>query len=466
VGAYSGGARGEGPWTAREYAATAKAIEQSTATAAAGGISKAVAAAQKAAAGGRYGDPIHAWAQYYNHPGGVGWYAGGGLIPGYASGGVVGGKPITPKKGKTTSGGQLAKDTAELKKAQAELDKIQKAAAAHVHKLRVPLERDELYLLNHPGLDESRKKALEAEISKQEKTVKDYRDAQAKKEDALTKKIALLKKLIASDAKPKAGPAPKIPKGSQKSYLARLASDVTKLAKLKKTVNAHIKALRKPISTEELYLLEHPGLAAGKRSSIQAEIKRQEAAVSKYRKKETASEGTLESEIKLLRSLTGEPDDTKYGGAGTDTTAADAGGGTGTTDTTPPAGVFTGILPGPPAAYGGLDITGGGTGGLGGSGSSSPLVSLPSAPAFVSPGGEGFGSNYGTSASGAGLTGQVSGLPAVPGAGGTIGSGAEYYLAQLVALAKTAPAETGGHLGRALNGVSRSAYARSTYSAR
>jgi hypothetical protein len=93
-------------------------------------------------------------------------------------------------------------------------------------------------------------------------------------------------------------------------------------------------------------------------------------------------------------------------------------------------------------------------------------VSLPSAPAFVSPGGEGFGSNYGTSASGAGLTGQVSGLPAVPGAGGTIGSGAEYYLAQLVALAKTAPAETGGHLGRALNGVSRSAYARSTYSAR
>lgn len=29
---------------------------------------------------GRYGDPIHAWAQYYDHPGGVGWYGKGGRM--------------------------------------------------------------------------------------------------------------------------------------------------------------------------------------------------------------------------------------------------------------------------------------------------------------------------------------------------------------------------------------------------
>jgi hypothetical protein len=414
---------------------------------------------------GRYGDPIGAW----KHELGSGWYADGGLVPHFASGGVVSGKPKTPTKSKSTSSGQLAKDTAELKKAQSELDKLQKAASAHVKKLRVPLQRDELNLLDHPGLDESRKKALEASISKQEKTIKDYRDAQAKKEDDLTKKIALLKKLIATDAKGSAGgKAPVIPKGSQKSYLAKLAADVTKLAKLKKTVNAHIKALRKPIDTEELYLLDHPGLAASKRSALQAKIKKQEAAVSAYRKKETKAEDTLSAEIKLLRSLTGEPADAKYGGTGDtttdDTTSTDDS--SSASDAPTPAGTFVGVLPGPPAAYGGLDISGGGTGGLGGSGSSSPLVSLPSAPGFVSPGGEGFGSNFATSASGAGAGAPVSGIPAVPGAGTTLGGGAEYYLAQMVQLLKTNPAETGGHLGRVLNGTARSAYARATYSAR
>src|SRR6266705_371347 len=39
---------------------------------------------------GRYGTPANAWAQYYAHPGGVGWYAKGGLVPGFASGGTVG----------------------------------------------------------------------------------------------------------------------------------------------------------------------------------------------------------------------------------------------------------------------------------------------------------------------------------------------------------------------------------------
>ena len=38
----------------------------------------------------RYGTPANAWARYYAHPGGVGWYARGGLVPGYASGGTVG----------------------------------------------------------------------------------------------------------------------------------------------------------------------------------------------------------------------------------------------------------------------------------------------------------------------------------------------------------------------------------------
>jgi hypothetical protein len=416
--------------------------------------------------GSTYGDPIGAW----KHELGSGWYADGGLVPGYASGGLVSGRPKTPVKSKTTSTGQLAKDTKDLKAAQAELDKLQKAATAHVKTLRVPLERDELNLLDHPGLPESRKKALEASISKQEKVIKDYRDAQTKKEDDLTKKIALLKKLIATDAKGKAGPAPKIPKGSQKSYLAKLAGDVTKLAKLKKTVSTHVKALRKPIDTEELYLLDHPGLSSSKKSALQAKIKKQEAAVTAYRKKETAAEDSVSKEITLLRALTGEPADAKYGGAGTtDASTDDTSGDTGTTDTPTPAGTFVGTLPGPPAAYGGLDISGGGSGGLGGSGSSGPLVSLPSAPQFVSPGGEGFGSNFATSASGAGLAGgPVSGVPAVPGAGTTGGAAGstEYYLAQLVALAKSNPAETGGHLGRALNGVSRSAYSRAAFSTR
>ena len=36
-----------------------------------------------------YGTPATAWARYYQHPGGIGWYAQGGLVPGYASGGTV-----------------------------------------------------------------------------------------------------------------------------------------------------------------------------------------------------------------------------------------------------------------------------------------------------------------------------------------------------------------------------------------
>jgi hypothetical protein len=36
-----------------------------------------------------YGTPGNAWAKYYQHPGGVGWYAKGGMVPGYASGGTV-----------------------------------------------------------------------------------------------------------------------------------------------------------------------------------------------------------------------------------------------------------------------------------------------------------------------------------------------------------------------------------------
>lgn len=38
---------------------------------------------------GRYGDPVKAWAQYYQHPGGIGWYGAGGH-PGKGEYGVVG----------------------------------------------------------------------------------------------------------------------------------------------------------------------------------------------------------------------------------------------------------------------------------------------------------------------------------------------------------------------------------------
>ncbi|MCX8559769.1 hypothetical protein OS122_02500 [Mycolicibacterium mucogenicum] len=37
----------------------------------------------------RYGTPSAAWAQYYNHPGGVGWYSLGGGVPGRGSGDTV-----------------------------------------------------------------------------------------------------------------------------------------------------------------------------------------------------------------------------------------------------------------------------------------------------------------------------------------------------------------------------------------
>ncbi len=446
---------------------------------------------------GRYGSPSGAWAHEQKY----GWYARGsqGAAPGWAWVGEEGPELVRMHGGETvlphaeslmhampglpgyaagtgkppkavhprTGSGQYARDSKALQAAQDELAKLQKASTAHIAVLRRPISREELELLDHPGWPKSHRQAVEAQITKQEKVVKDYRDAQSKKEDGLTKKIALLKKLIASDVKPKGGTAPKIPTQSKKAMLARLAADVTKLGKLKKTVAAKLKSMRAPVNREELYLLQHPGLSAGKRASLKAEISKQEKTISAYRKKQTASEDTLESEIKLLRSLTGEPDDTKYGGAGTDTTAADDTSAADTSTAPTPAGTFTGVLPGPPAAYGGADISGGGSGGLGGTGSSGQLVSLPSAPGFVSPGGQGFGSNFATSSAGVGLPGTpVSGLPAVPGAGSTIGSGTEYYLSQIVSLLKTNPAETGGHLGRALNGVSRSAYARSAFSAR
>ena len=44
----------------------------------------------------RYGTPANAWAQYYAHPGGVGWYASGGRIPGFGGGDRV---PILAEAG-------------------------------------------------------------------------------------------------------------------------------------------------------------------------------------------------------------------------------------------------------------------------------------------------------------------------------------------------------------------------------
>jgi SLT domain-containing protein/uncharacterized protein YlxW (UPF0749 family) len=394
-------------------------------------------------------------------------------LGGYAAGTGAPKQPKKPVKPKAASG-QYEKDSAALAKAEHDLTALRKKAAARIKQLEVPVDRDTLYRLDHPGLDKSKLHTLDEKIDKEEAAVKKYRTTTSKSEDTLTRKIDLLKKLVAADSKPKGGPAPKVPKQTKKQMLATLAKEVTKLAAVQKAAKKKIAALKLPISREQLYLLQHPGLSASKRASLNAEIDRQQAALTKYRKAQTKSEDTIESEIKLLRGLTGNPAAAKYGGAGTtsdDTGSGGAGGDTSgsgdTGDATPStSGTFVGVLPGAPAAFGGSDITGGGSGGLGGTGSSGQLVSLPSAPGFAAPGSEhGFGSNFSVSGAGIGQ-GGVSGLTPLPGAGTTGGSSVETYLAQLVQLARTNPAQTGGLFAQGLNGVSRLAYARSMFSNR
>jgi SLT domain-containing protein len=115
-------------------------------------------------------------------------------------------------------------------------------------------------------------------------------------------------------------------------------------------------------------------------------------------------------------------------------------------DTTAPAGKFVGTIPSPP---GGADITGGGTGGVGGAGA--PL-----------------GAGYTIAPSGSSGRGGFSDLEAFfGGAGGFSGGSGSLIpgqLERLIAAVKANPAAIGGHLGAALNGTSRSAFAQATFS--
>lgn len=370
---------------------------------------------------GRYGDPQGAWAHEEN----FGWYAGGtgGASPGWAWVGEQGkelmysphggetiyphgmsmaitrgyaggtpnvGKPIKPPKPVKGGRTKLEKDTAELDRDEKELTALRKTTAAHIATLRRPIDRNELFLINHPHLSAVRKKALEAEIGKAEKGVSSYRDKQGKKEDVLEKAIRLLKALVASDPKPppgKVGKPPPLTLGTKKQELAELAKDVKSLSVIKKATTAHLKPMRRKLELEELQLLT-VNLSPSQKLGLQAEIKKQEAAITKYRKGQTGKEGTLDQEITLLRQLTGEPVGTKYGGPGSgDSGTGDDGGGDGSGDDS-------------------------------GSGSTAPVQALPT-PGWLGgaggAGGFGPGGSTGTSSTGGG------GLP--PGFGGAPGSG-------------------------------------------
>lgn len=381
----------------------------------------------------------------------------GVVMPGYAGGTgkipppkLTG--PIVPVHpiGGGGSGGKRAKDEAELKKLQNQLAALEKKATGHLKELRLPIDREQLYLLQHPGISDARKKQIEAQISKQETAVSKYRKGAVSGEDKLSKEITLLKKIIAGDPKGKPPPVGKLPPGigklNQKQDLALLARDVIALAALKKAATAKLKKLRTPVEEDELYLLTHPGLGAGKKAAIEAALKKAQQAVSTYRKKVTGEEGTYSKEISLLRTLTGNPKDPKYGGAGSTDSGSGSGddgsGSGGTTDTGPPPGQFVGTLPGAPGSFGGSDFTGGGSGGLG-PGSASQLVSLPSAPAFSAAGGTGAAAT-GTSGS----------------------SNIEALLTQLLKTMQGTPAATGGHVAQAMNGISRNTYAQLAAAAR
>src|ERR1019366_5361175 len=234
---------------------------------------------------------------------------------GYASGTLGGGSgtgsasaPWSRRPWLTLGGGsgnqKLARDMAQLKKFQDQLAALQKRAATHVKELRVPLDRDELHLLENPGLPAEKKKTLEAAIKKQEKDISDYRTKATADEDRLAKEIALLRQLIKSDPVGKTRPG-KVPsgvgKGTKKQDLAELAKDVSALAKEQKAAAAKLKELRRPLEEEELYLLTHPGLSASSRAALEAEIKKREKAIAAYRAKTGVSEGDLSKEISLLR---------------------------------------------------------------------------------------------------------------------------------------------------------------------
>jgi hypothetical protein len=390
----------------------------------------------------------------------------GVVMPGYADG-TIGKKPVVspPKLPGPVSpyppsgGGKRAKDEAELKKLQNQLAALEKTATAHLKKLRLPIDREQLYLLQHPGISDARKKQLEAQISRQESAVSKYRKKATAGEDKLDKEITLLKKIIAGDPKGKPPPLGKLPPGigklNQKQDLALLAKDVAALAALKKTATAKLKTLNRPVQEDELYLLTHPGLGAGKKAAIEAALKKAQAAVRTYRKKVTGQEDTYTKTISLLRSLTGNPKDPKYGGAGSTDSGSGSGddgsGSGGTSDSGPPPGQFVGTLPLAPSS-GGADITGGGSGGLGGTGSATlglPGLAVPAVTA-----GPAMSQFQAYAAAAASQSGSQATADAIV-----------QHLATLVQLARTNPAATGGHLGTELNSRSRSALSSARWSA-
>lgn len=407
---------------------------------------------------GRYGDPIGAWNFHLAH----GWYAKGtkaggtapgwgvvgergpelmyhpaggatiiphaqsapiirGLagLPGYASGtgkraalpGPINTK-LPPPKGlgglpgpiDTSPHGKskLQRDQAQLDRDEKILAALRKKAAARIAAMRAPIDREELFLLNHPGLSAARKKALRAQIAKQEKAVTKYRGKESAAESGLQKKIAILRRLVAGDPKPKPGqPSPVGPVGvgNKKQRLAELARIVAAEAKLKKEASRHLAAMRVPLQREELYLLEHPNLSKDRRASIEADIKKREKAIAAYRTRIGHIEDRDDAEIKLLRALTGNPRDKKYGGGGG--TGGGLGGGDG----------------------GGAGGDGGGAGGgAGGGGTGGPSVPAGPIPSFLAP----FAPNLPDTAAG-GAFGQAAGNPAgqaLFGNGGGLGAAA------------------------------------------
>lgn len=132
---------------------------------------------------GRYGDPINAWAQYYNHPGGVGWYAQGGVV-----GGGKSRKPVDPQQARWLD--QLARDV-----------KVLAADEKHARERRKVLNRslaiDQLWFLTHPHVKEGgvgwneHEKALERD----RRLLKHFNTAEGAKERDLGRKIALLRLL-------------------------------------------------------------------------------------------------------------------------------------------------------------------------------------------------------------------------------------------------------------------------------
>jgi hypothetical protein len=458
---------------------------------------------------GTYGAPtkVPLWSAHGPLPGYQG-YAAGGIVThdpsgqrsmaaafraagagGYAAGGRVGGPPKTPQPARPGQS-RLQRDQAELDAAVKKLAAERKTAAAHISVMRRPIDREELFLLDHPGLSAARKKALRDKITKQEAAVTKYRDGQVKSESTLQRRIALLRKLVASDPHPRKRPPGRpdpVDLGTKKQRLAELARIVASEKALKAAAKKKIAAMRVPLQKEELQLLLHPGSPQNKRA-LEADITRREKAIAKYRKQVGAEEDKDDREIELLRALTGNPPGAKYGGAPPAPPAdgggsgGDTGGGSGSGGGAagPPAGPIPAFLapfaPNPPdtAAGGAFGQAPGGAGqltfGAGGSGS---LLGGTAPAGFSGGGGQLLGPPPGSPQ----LRGGGSSSPFAGPAGGTLplggGEQTETILRRILAeqrqttaATRRAPALTATGTGQVLNGVANTARIQGAYATR